>query len=116
MADKDKTDEKVDEEAKKKSKKEEEEEQEKKNKALREKFQLEVENFEQTSNETLDHVREKGVSIDSTDAKKKLPEQISDIHILFSRQKPEFVFEGVDTSDELRKEIEGEDDDEEESD
>lgn len=113
MADDDKK-KKEEEEAKKKKKKEEEEEQEKKNKALREQFQMEVENFEQTSNETLLHVREKGVSIDSTDAKKKLPEQISDIHILFSRQKPEFVFEGVDTSDELKKEIEGEDNDDEE--
>lgn len=103
------------EQEKKKTKKEEEAEQEEKNKALREKFWLEVENFEQTSNETLNHVREKGVSIDSTDAKKKLPEQISDIHILFSRQKPEFVFEGVDTSEDLRKEIEGEDEDDEDS-
>lgn len=99
----------------KKEKEEKEKEQEAKNKALREKFQLEIENFEQTSNETLTHVREKGVSTDSADAKKKLPEQISDIHILFSRQKPEFVFEGVDTSEELKKEIEGEDDDEDDS-
>ena len=64
-------------------------------------------NYETQSNEILDSVRAKGVSVTTTDEKKKLPEQISDIHILFSTQFPEFVYEGVDTSDELEKELNG---------
>lgn len=94
---------------------EEKEEQERKNKALRQLYEMESENFEKTSNAILQGVREKGVSVNDTNDKKKLPEQISDIHILFSRQKPEFVFEGVDTSEELEKELENADDDEDDS-
>ena len=95
---------------------EEKEEQERKNKALRQLYEMESENFEKTSNEILQRVREKGVSVNDTNDKKKLPEQISDIHILFSRQKPEFVFEGVDTSEELEKELESSDEEEDNDD
>lgn len=79
--------------------------QEKINKALREKYEREMKLYEQQSNDILDGVRAKGVSVTTTDEKKKLPEMVTDIHILFSRQMPEYVFEGVDTSKELEKEL-----------
>lgn len=88
-------------------KKKKEEEQEKINKALRQKYEREMQIYEEQSNEILDGVRKVGVSVDTRGGKKKRPESISDIHILFSRQKPEFVKEGVDTSEELEKELEG---------
>ena len=97
----------------KKDKKEEEEEQEKKNRALRQLYEIEMENFEKTSNAALQGVRDKGVSVNTTEEKKKLPEQISDIHILISRQLPEFVQEGVDTSEELEEEINNQDSEDE---
>jgi hypothetical protein len=87
------------EEAKKKNK------QEAINKALRQKYEREMKIYEEQSNTILDEVRRKGVSVTTTDDKKKLPEMITDIHILFSRQLPEFVYEGVDTSKELEKEL-----------
>lgn len=79
--------------------------QEKINKALRQKYEKEMKIYEQQSNDILDGVRAKGVSVTTSDEKKKLPEMITDIHILFSRQLPEYVFEGVDTSKELEKEL-----------
>lgn len=100
---------------KNKTSKEDEEAQEEKNRALRQAFEMETENFNKTSNAILQGVREKGISVNDTNDKKKLPEQISDIHILFSRQKPEFVVEGVDTSEELEKELEESSDDDDDS-
>ena len=75
------------------------------NRALRQKYEREMVIYEEQSNKILDGVRKKGVSVNTTDDKKKLPEMITDIHILFSRQKPEYVEEGVDTSEELEKEL-----------
>lgn len=88
--------------------KKDDKDQEEINKALRQKYEREMQIYEEQSNQILDGVRKVGVSVDSRGGKKKRPESISDIHILFSRQKPEFVHEGVDTSDELEKELNGE--------
>lgn len=83
--------------------------QDERDELYRQKFEYEMDNYDQTSNKILDGVREKGVSISTSGDKKHLPEMITDIHILYSRQKPEFVFEGVDTSDDLVDELNGED-------
>lgn len=92
-------------------KKKDEKDQEEINKALRQKYEREMHIYEEQSNEILDKVRKEGVSVDTRGGKKKRPESISDIHILFSRQKPEFVKEGVDTSEELEKELNGDSED-----
>lgn len=82
-----------------------ENDQEKINKALRQKYEREMVIYEEQTNAILDGVRQKGVSTSSEDVKKKLPEMITDIHILFSVQNPEYVYEGVDTSKDLEKEL-----------
>lgn len=82
-----------------------ENDQEKINKALRQKYEREMVIYEEQTNNILDSVRQKGVSTSSEEVKKKLPEMITDIHILFSVQNPEFVQEGIDTSDDLEKEL-----------
>lgn len=74
--------------------------------ALRKKYEIEMENYERTSNQILEEVRKQGVSVHSKHGtQKKLPEQVNDIHILISYQKPEFVEEGVDTSEKLEEEV-----------
>lgn len=89
-----------------KSKKKEESEQEKRNKQLREAYEKSMENFERTSNTILDTVRDRGVSIyapDPLENAKQIPEEISDIHILYAQQLPEYVKEGKDDSEEQEK-------------
>lgn len=86
--------------------KKKETETEKRDKQLRAKYEKEMENFERTSNTILDEVRKKGVSIHAPNPQetpKQRPEEISDIHILFSQQKPEYVKEGKDDSEEQEK-------------
>lgn len=85
--------------------------QDEKDELYRQKFEYEMDNYDYTSNQMLDEIRQKGVSISTTGDKKHLPEMITDIHILYSRQKPDFVKEGVDTSDDLVDELNGESDD-----
>lgn len=90
----------------KKSTKKKETAEEKKNKELRAKYAKEMENFEKTSNTILDAVRENGVSIHTPNPQNSLkqsPEQISDIHILFSQQYPKYAKEGKDDSEEQEK-------------
>lgn len=77
-----------------------------KDKKLREKYAKEMENFEKTSNIILEKVRNMGVSVHAPHpnyALKQSPEQISDIHILYSQQIPEYVKEGTDDSEEQEK-------------
>lgn len=93
-------------ESNKKTDKKEESEQEKRNKQLREAYEKSIANFEQTSNTLLSRIREQGISIHTPDPSitvKQRPEEISDIHILFSQQKPETVKEGKDDSEEQEK-------------
>lgn len=88
------------------TKKTEKSEQEKRNEKLREAYAKEMENFELSSNEILDHVREKGVSIyapNPLENAKQRPEEISDIHILFAQQLKEYAIEGTDDSEEQEK-------------
>lgn len=95
----------------KSSKKKKETPEEKKNKELREKYAKEMANFEKTSNTILDSVREKGVSIHTPNPQNSLkqsPEEISDIHILFSQQYTKYGKEGEDTSEKQEKKSESE--------
>lgn len=93
-------------------------EQEKRDKALEEKYGLEAENYERTSNKILQSVREKRISAyapNPESARKQSPGEIADIHIIIAQQKPEYAKEGKDTSDkdkekkEKEKEKENED-------
>lgn len=84
------------------SEKKEETEIEKRNKALREKYAKEAENFEATSNQILEAVRNMGVSVHAphpSETPKQSPEEIADIHIVISQQNPKAVVEAVDTSE-----------------
>ncbi|MGI6564913.1 hypothetical protein [Methanosphaera sp.] len=95
----------------KSSKKKKETPEEKKNKELREKYAKEMANFEKTSNTILDSVRENGVSIHTPNPQNSLkqsPEEISDIHILFSQQYTKYGKEGEDTSEKQEKKSESE--------
>lgn len=88
------------------SNKKEETEIEKRNKALREKYAKEAENFEATSNQILAAVRNMGVSVhapDPSETPKQSPEEIADIHIVISQQNPNAVVEAIDTSEQDEK-------------
>ena len=77
--------------------------EEKRNDKLREKYAKEMENYEKTSNKILEAIRSKGVSVHApnpTLTPKQSPEEITDIHIVFSQQLPEYALEGEDDSEE----------------
>lgn len=84
---------------------------------IKKQMEEEIKKYEISSNKILDGVRKNGESVQYPDGtRKQLPEEISDIHIMWCRQKPEYVVEGVDTSDKDREEDDDEEDDEEEDD
>ena len=89
-----------------KSKKKKKSEQEIRNDKLRAKYAKEMENYERTSNQILNVIRQKGVSVHAPNpslAPKQAPEEITDIHIVFSQQLPKYAKEGEDDSEEKEK-------------
>lgn len=89
-----------------KSKKKKKSEQEIRNDKLRAKYAKEMENYERTSNQILNVIRQKGVSVHAPNpslAPKQAPEEITDIHIVFSQQLPKYAKEGEDDSEEQEK-------------
>ena len=98
--------------------KKEKSDQEKRNEKLRDAYEKSMENFEITSNEILERVREGGTSIyapSPLENAKQRPEEISDIHILYSQQIPSYVQEGEDDSEEQEKKATNPSTDEKES-
>lgn len=77
------------------------------NHAIRQKYEKEMQYFEDSSNKLLEEVRQFGASINTKGDTKMRPESITNVHIYFSRQLPDYVIEGVDTSEALEKELAG---------